>query len=325
MSHRKFLASRHNSMGFTPKERSQRIRRKCKAFSKDRRSLPPHLTVFLGYKAGMTHIVREVDRPRSKVHKRGIFEPVTILEYPPMVFVLLVGYAPTAREPRTFKTVWAEHFTEECRLRFYKDWYTQHHQSQACSISSMSHRKFLASRHNSMGFTPKERSRRIRRKCKAFSKDRRSLPPHLTVFLGYKAGMTHIVREVDRPRSKVHKRGIFEPVTILECPPMVFVLLVGYAPTAREPRTFKTVWAEHFTEECRRRFYKDWCTTGGRLGEAAKEESKDISAPIKSKGNASTKFTLTAKNIISMGGFPQYGEVRNDYVMINYHGKQHIF
>ncbi|GAA47534.1 60S ribosomal protein L3 [Clonorchis sinensis] len=110
-----------------------------------------------------------------------------------------------------------------------------------------------------MGFTPKKRSRRIRGKCKAFPKDRRSLPPHLTAFLGYKAGMTHIVREVDRPGSKVHKREIVEPVTILECPPMVIVGLVGYAPTARGLRTFKTVWAEHLTEECRRRFYKDWC------------------------------------------------------------------
>ncbi|KAF6773507.1 hypothetical protein AHF37_07821 [Paragonimus kellicotti] len=123
----------------------------------------------------------------------------------------------------------------------------------------MSHRKFSAPRHGSMGFTPKKRSRRIKGKCKAFPKDRRSLPPHLTAFMGYKAGMTHIVREVDRPGSKVHKREIVEPVTVLECPPMVIVGMVGYAPTARGLRTFKTVWAEHLTEDCRRRFYKDWC------------------------------------------------------------------
>lgn len=71
--------------------------------------------------------------------------------------------------------------------------------------------------------------------------------------------MTHVVRDVDRPGSKVHKREVVEPVTILECPPMVVVGMVGYAPTAKGLRTFKTVWAEHLTEECRRRFYKDWC------------------------------------------------------------------
>ncbi|VDQ12229.1 unnamed protein product [Trichobilharzia regenti] len=36
----------------------------------------------------------------------------------------------------------------------------------------------------------------------------------------------------------------------------------------------------------------------------------------KPKGNASTDFDLTAKNITPMGGFPHYGEVRNDYVML---------
>lgn len=36
-----------------------------KAFPKDDPSKPPRLTAFLGYKAGMTHIVREVEKPGS--------------------------------------------------------------------------------------------------------------------------------------------------------------------------------------------------------------------------------------------------------------------
>ena len=36
-----------------------------KTFPKDDRSKPPHLTAYMGYKAGMTHIVREVNRPGS--------------------------------------------------------------------------------------------------------------------------------------------------------------------------------------------------------------------------------------------------------------------
>lgn len=35
-------------------------------------SKPPHLTAFMAYKAGMTHIVREVDRSGSKVHKKEV-------------------------------------------------------------------------------------------------------------------------------------------------------------------------------------------------------------------------------------------------------------
>lgn len=36
-----------------------------KAFPRDDPSKPCKLTAFLGYKAGMTHIVREVDKPGS--------------------------------------------------------------------------------------------------------------------------------------------------------------------------------------------------------------------------------------------------------------------
>lgn len=52
-------------MGFYPKKRSQRHRGKVKAFPKDDPKKPVHLTAFIGYKAGMTHIVREADRPGS--------------------------------------------------------------------------------------------------------------------------------------------------------------------------------------------------------------------------------------------------------------------
>merc|ERR1712170_239987 len=126
------------------------------------------------------------------------------------------------------------------------------------STLTMSHRKFSAPRHGSMGFYPKKRSKRHRGKCKAFPKDDAKKPVHLTAFLGYKAGMTHIVREVDRPGSKVHKKEVVEAVTVIETPPMVVVGVVGYIETPKGLRTFKTIWAEHLSEECRRRFYKNW-------------------------------------------------------------------
>ena len=109
-----------------------------------------------------------------------------------------------------------------------------------------------------MGFYPKKRSKRHRGKVKAFPKDDPSKPCHLTAFIGYKAGMTHIVREADRPGSKVNKKEIVEAVTIIETPPMMCVGVVGYIETPRGLRALKTVWAEHIGEECRRRFYKNW-------------------------------------------------------------------
>merc|ERR1712142_1175034 len=109
------------------------------------------------------------------------------------------------------------------------------------STLTMSHRKFSAPRHGSMGFYPKKRSKRHRGKVKAFPKDDAKKPVHLTSFLGFKAGMTHIVREVDRPGSKGGAREIVEAVTVIETPPLVCVGMVGYIETPRGLRALKFI------------------------------------------------------------------------------------
>lgn len=38
--------------------------------------------------------------------------------------------------------------------------------------------------------------------------------------MGYKAGMTTIVRDLDRPGAKAHKKEIVEAVTIIDTPPV---------------------------------------------------------------------------------------------------------
>uniref|UniRef100_A0A2I2Y2G8 60S ribosomal protein L3 n=1 Tax=Gorilla gorilla gorilla TaxID=9595 RepID=A0A2I2Y2G8_GORGO len=70
--------------------------------------------------------------------------------------------------------------------------------------------------------------------------------------------MTHIVQEVDRLGSKVNKKEVVEAVTIVETLPMMVVGIVGYVETPQGLRTFKTVFAEHISDECKRRFYKNW-------------------------------------------------------------------
>lgn len=123
MSHRKFEAPRRGSLGFLPKKRCQHHRGHIRSFPRDDASKAPHLTAFMGYKAGMTHIVRETDRPGSKLHKKEVVEAVSIIETPPLVVVGVVGYLETPRGLRSLTTVWAEHLSEECRRRFYKNWY----------------------------------------------------------------------------------------------------------------------------------------------------------------------------------------------------------
>merc|ERR1740131_134331 len=111
------------------------------------------------------------------------------------------------------------------------------------SLSVMSHRKFSAPRHGSLGFLPRKRSSRHRGKVKAFPKDNPSKPCHLTAFISYKAGMTHVVREVDRPGSKTNKKEVVDAVSIIETAPMVCVGMVGYIETPTGLRSFKTVFA----------------------------------------------------------------------------------
>jgi len=123
MSHRKFEQPRHGSLGFLPRKRTKNHRGRIRSFPKDNAKAEPHLTAFMGFKAGMTHILREVDKPGSKLNKRETVEAVTILECPPMNVVGLVGYVNTPRGLRTLSTVWATHLNESVKRRFYKSWY----------------------------------------------------------------------------------------------------------------------------------------------------------------------------------------------------------
>jgi len=152
----------------------------------------------------------------------------------------------------------------------------------------MSHRKFERPRHGSLGFLPRKRTRHHFGKLKSFPKDDQSKAPHLTAFMSYKAGMTHVVRDVDRPGSKLHKKEIAEAVTILEAPPMVVVGFVGYIETPHGKRALTSVWAGHLSEECKRRFYKTW---------------------FNSKQKAFTKYQKRWSDASSSGGNPMSAEI----------------
>merc|ERR1712000_182391 len=103
----------------------------------------------------------------------------------------------------------------------------------------MSHRKFEAPRHGSLAFLPRKRAARHRGKVKSFPKDDPKKPVHLT-------------------GAKSHKKEVVEAVTVIETPPVIVVGLVGYIETPRGLRSLTTVWAEHLSDEVKRRFYKNW-------------------------------------------------------------------
>lgn len=134
---------------------------------------------------------------------------------------------------------------------------------------------------------------------KAFPRDDATKPAHLTAFMGYKAGMTHILRDVNKPGSKLHKKETVEAVTIVETPvrllivgilelltvlpclqPMVAVGIVGYVETPRGLRALTTVWANFLSEEVKRRFYRNWYRAKHKAFTKYQKKAADVPATV---------------------------------------------
>eukprot|EP00178_Gracilaria_changii_P002236 TRINITY_DN1331_c1_g1_i1.p1 TRINITY_DN1331_c1_g1~~TRINITY_DN1331_c1_g1_i1.p1 ORF type:complete len:415 (+),score=62.44 TRINITY_DN1331_c1_g1_i1:25-1245(+) len=122
MSHRKFERPRHGNLAFLPRKRCSRHRGKVRSFPADDPKQDCHLTAFMGFKAGMTHIVRDVERPGSKIHKKEVVEATSVVEVPPMVVVGMTGYVKTTKGLRCLCNVWAEHLSEQFKRKMYRNW-----------------------------------------------------------------------------------------------------------------------------------------------------------------------------------------------------------
>ncbi|ESN97395.1 hypothetical protein HELRODRAFT_114251 [Helobdella robusta] len=333
MSHRKFSAPRHGSLGFLPKKRSRRHRGKVKAFPKDDKSKPVHLTAFLGYKAGMTHVVREVDRPGSKVHKKEVVEAVTILETPPMIVVGIVGYIETPKGLRTFKTVWAEHLGDECKRRFYKNWYRS--KKKAFTKASQKWADETGKKEIDKDFN------KIKKYCTVVRvlahtqmklMNRRQKKAHI---MEIQLNGGSIPQKVDWARQHMEKAVPVKQV--FDVDEMVDVIGVT------KGKGFKGVTSRWHTRKLQRKTHKGlrkvacigaWHPSRvsfsvARAGQKGYHHRTEINKKIYRigtgihkegdkliKNNASTEHDLTEKSITPMGGFPHYGEVNQDFVML---------
>jgi len=333
MSHRKFSAPRHGSKGFLPKKRAARHRGKAKSFPTDDKKKPIHLTAFIGYKAGMTHIVREVDRPGSKSHKKEIVECVSIIETPPMMIVGLVGYIETPTGLRTFKTVFAEHLSDECRRRFYKNWYTA---------------KKKAFTKYAKKWTDEEGKKSIEsdlNKIKKYCTVVRVIAHTQTKLLKKRQKKAHIMeiqlnggtinQKVNWAREHMEKavpvKQVFSQDEIID--------IIGVT----RGRGVKGVTSRWHCKKLPRKTHKGlrkvacigaWHPsrvqfTVARAGQKGYHHRTEINKKIYRiadgihtvdgklvKNNGSTEFDAEEKSINPMGGFPHYGEVNNDFLMI---------
>merc|ERR1712066_433520 len=309
MSHRKFEAPRHGSKGFLPKKRSKRHRGKPKSFPKDDPSKPVHMTCFMGYKAGMSHIVREMDRPGSKNNKKEVVEAVTIIETPPMIAIGVVGYIETPRGMRALKTVWAEHIGEECKRRFYKNWSQSKKKAftKSCTkwADDLGQMKILRRRQkkahimevqlNGGSIADKVNFARDHFEKEVpvgavFAQDEMIDIIGVTKGHGFK-GVTSRWHTKKLPR-KTHK-GLRKVACIGAWHPSRIQSTV--------PRAGQKGY--HHRTEINKKIY--------RMGAGyAMKDGKLV------KNDAATEYDLADKSINPMGGFPHYGEVKQDFIMI---------
>ena len=329
MSHRKFERPRHGSLGFLPRKRTKHHHGKIKSFPKDDPSKKPHLTAFMSFKAGMSHIVREVDRPGSKLHKKEVAEAVSILEAPPMMVVGFVGYVETPRGPRALTSVWAGHLNDEVKRRFYKNWY----RAKKKAFARYQKRWEAANKEGTPMQAEIERAKKycqsIRAIChtqvgkakigqkkahikeiqinggstadkvdfvmglfeqevkleSVFSQDEMVDVLGATKGKGFEGvvtrwGVTRLVRKSHRGLRKVACIGSWHPARV----------------QFQVPRSGQRGY--HHRTEINKKIY--------RIGKNLKDDPK----------NALTEQDGTEKAITPMGGFPHYGEVNEDWVMI---------
>lgn len=324
MSHRKYEAPRHGSLGFRPRKRSAHNRGKVKSFPKDDKTKPPHLTAFMGFKAGMTHVVRDVDRPMSKLlHKKEILETVTILETPPMVVVGIVGYTETPHGLRSRVTVWANHLSEEVRRRFYKNWYKSKRKAFT---------KYAARMAADKGDMERQLAR-IKKMCSVV-RVLAHTQPRLVPTGQKKAHLMEIQVNGGSVAEKVNFAvKLFEkpvPVSAVfqmdEC-----IDTIGITRGKGFSGVIKRFGVRHLPRKTHKGLRKVACIgawhparvswTVARAGQLGYHHRTEMNKKIYRLGvgaarNGMTDFDLTSKPITPLGGFPHYGVVNNDFVML---------
>jgi len=324
-------APRHGSLGFLPKKRCTKSKGKIKSFPLDDASAKPHLTAFMGYKAGCTHILRDVDKAGSKAHKKEIVEAVTIIEAPPMIVVGMVGYLETPRGLKSLCTVFAQHLSDECKRRFYKNW-----------GASEKHKAFTRyAKKYTDGTGIDEEKARIEKYCTSL----RVICHTQIGKMNFRQKKAHICEIQVNGGSMADKiafaTGLFEqPVAVggvFETNEMIDTIAITkgkgfegvvtrWGVTKLPRKTHKGLrkvacigsWhpsrvkysvaragqnGYHHRTELNKKVYK--------IGAASRSADGTIV-----QNNATTEFDLTVKGITPLGGFPHYGEVNEDYVML---------
>ena len=329
MSHRKYSCPRKGHLGFLPRKRTQKHRGKIRSFPRDDKSKAPHFTAFGGFKAGMTHILRDVDRAKAKLDKKEKVEAVTIIETPPLKVVGFVGYIETPRGLRALATVWANHLDQGTLRRFYKNWVN-------------SKKKAFSSYQAESAKDPKRAEtqlNRIKKYCtvvRAIVHTQHNLLKNLrqkknNIFEIQINGGKSISDKVNFGHSFFEKEiridSVFGQNEIID--------VLGVTKGRGFTGVIKRWGVRHLQKKSHRGYRKVGCIGAWhparvawsvpRAGQSGYFHRTELNKKIYrvgkgerggAKNNATTDADITEKNITPLGGFPHYGVVKDDFIII---------
>jgi len=111
MGHRKFHAPKHGSLAFLPRGRTKRIWGRIRNWPEY--SGEPTILGFAGYKAGMTHVVIVDNTPHSPYYGQEVIKAATVIEAPPLFVFGIRGYKQTHTGLRLLSEVWASEYPRD--------------------------------------------------------------------------------------------------------------------------------------------------------------------------------------------------------------------
>jgi len=260
------------------------------------------------------------------LNKKETVEAVTIIETPPMVIVGAVGYIETPKGLRAFKTVFAEHLSEDCRRRFYKNWYKS--KKKAFTKYSKKWKDESGKKEIEKDFAKMAKYCQVIRviahtQMKLLKK--RQKKAHImeiqlnggTVADKIKFARDHLEKQIDINQ-------VFSQDEMLD------------TISVTKGRGFKGVTSRWHTRKLPRKTHKGlrkvacigaWhpsrvSFTVARAGQKGYFHRTEINKKVyrigsgSDKASAKTEFDPVEKSITPMGGFPQYGIVKQDFVML---------
>jgi len=105
-------------------------------------------------------------------------------------------------------------------------------------------------RRGSMQIWPRKRAKRAFARIRSWGPQDNS---ELQAFVGYKAGMTHIIAKDNSPNTMFKKDKIAVPVTIIECPPLKSLSLRFYQNSYVGSQLISEVYSKNLDKEIKKR------------------------------------------------------------------------